>query len=191
MLEDIELTSKRAVKVGRTGASERGRKGQAEWNGASADSDGESKNGGEVDRVYRLLKTSILQCEFRPGDFLAESNLARRYKTSRTPVREACNRLAQEGWISSIRHKGYVIPEISIRESSRSTNIASCWSASTRKRPRTASREQLADLRDIAEVENKRTATVSEIMAANDAFHLAIAEIAANHYILDRLKLTL
>ena len=192
MLEDIELTSKRTVKVGRTGASERGRKGQAEWNGASADSDGESKNGGEVDRVYRLLKTSILQCEFRPGDFLAESNLARRYKTSRTPVREACNRLAQEGWISSIRHKGYVIPEISIRdivEIYEYRKLLECFNAE--KAARTASREQLADLRNIAEVENKRTATVSEIMAANDAFHLAIAEIAANHYILDRLKLTL
>src|SRR2546426_626600 len=71
---------------------------------------------GEVDRVYRLLKDWILQCEFRPGNFLAEVDLARKCDTSRTPIREACNRLSQEGWISRIRHKGYLVPAISIRE---------------------------------------------------------------------------
>ena len=74
------------------------------------------KNEGEVDRVYRLLKNWILQCEFRPGDFLTEVSLAERCETSRTPIREACNRLSQEGWISGIRHKGYVVPSISARD---------------------------------------------------------------------------
>jgi len=41
-----------------------------------------------VDRVYRALKSRILQCEFHPGDFLAGVDLARRCDTSRTPVRE-------------------------------------------------------------------------------------------------------
>ena len=71
---------------------------------------------GEVDRVYRILKDAILQCQVLPGDFLVEIELARRCKTSRTPVREACNRLSQEGWISQIRHKGYIVPALSVRE---------------------------------------------------------------------------
>jgi DNA-binding GntR family transcriptional regulator len=153
---------------------------------------GESGKEGEVDRVYRLLKNGILQCEFRPGDFLAEANLARQCETSRTPVREACNRLSQEGWISSIRHKGYVIPPISIRdivEIYEYRKLLECFNAE--KAAQTASRKQLADLRDIVEVENKRTAKVSDIMAANDVFHLAIAEIAGNRYILVRLKVAL
>src|SRR4029077_19118423 len=89
------------------------------WRTASLTSrrtDDVKKDEGEVDRVYRLLKNCILQCEFRPGDFLAEVNLAERCETSRTPIREACNRLSQEGWISGIRHKGYVVPSISARD---------------------------------------------------------------------------
>jgi GntR family transcriptional regulator, rspAB operon transcriptional repressor len=154
--------------------------------------DGERGTLGEVDRVYRLLKNWILQCEFRPGDFLAEATLARQCKTSRTPVREACNRLSQEGWISSIRHKGYVIPPISIRdivEIYEYRKLLECFNAE--KAAQTASREQLADLSNIVEVENNRTSKVSDIMAANDVFHLAIAEIAGNHHILVRLKATL
>jgi DNA-binding GntR family transcriptional regulator len=57
---------------------------------------------GEVDRVYRVLKGCILECEFRPGDFLAEADLARHCSTSRTPIREACSRLTQEKWITRI-----------------------------------------------------------------------------------------
>ena len=52
----------------------------------------------------------------RPGDFLSEVELARQCETSRTPVREACNLLSQEKWIQRIRHKGYVLPPISIRD---------------------------------------------------------------------------
>jgi DNA-binding FadR family transcriptional regulator len=71
---------------------------------------------GEVERVYRLLKGWILDATLRPGDFLSEVARARQCETSRTPVREACNLLSQEKWIQRIRHKGYVIPPISIRE---------------------------------------------------------------------------
>jgi DNA-binding GntR family transcriptional regulator len=151
-----------------------------------------SEKEGEVDRVYRLLKNWILQCEFLPGTFLAEASLARRCETSRTPIREACNRLAQEGWISGIRHRGYVIPPISIRdivEIYEYRKLLECFNAE--KAAQTASREQLADLVGIIEVENKPKAKANEIFDANDAFHLRIAEIAGNQRVLARLKLTL
>jgi DNA-binding GntR family transcriptional regulator len=154
--------------------------------------DGKGEKEGEVDRVYRTLKSWILDCEFRPGDFLAEASLARRCQTSRTPIREACNRLSQEGWISGIRHKGYVIPPISIRdivEIYEYRRLLECFTAE--KTAQTASREQLADLSNLVEIENKNDAKMSEIMVANDAFHLAIAAIAGNQRVLLRLKLTL
>ena len=33
---------------------------------------------GEVDRVYRLLKSWLMECQFAPGQSLAEVDLARR-----------------------------------------------------------------------------------------------------------------
>jgi DNA-binding GntR family transcriptional regulator len=154
--------------------------------------DAVKKDEGEVDRVYRLLKNWILQCEFRPGDFLAEVNLAERCETSRTPVREACNRLAQEGWISGIRHKGYVVPSISARdivEIYEYRKLLECFNSE--KAAQTATWEQLATLGRILEVENKRKTKIDDILAANDAFHLGLGEIAANRRVVLRLKLTL
>ncbi|HZT32660.1 MAG TPA: GntR family transcriptional regulator [Bryobacteraceae bacterium] len=153
---------------------------------------GDNEKEGEVDRVYRVLKNWILQCEYRPGDFLAEVDLARQCETSRTPIREACNRLSQEGWISRIRHKGYMIPPVSIRdivEIYEYRKLLECFNAE--KAAHTASAEQIARLRVILEVENRPKAPVAEILAANDAFHLGIAEIARNQRVLDQLKLTL
>ena len=147
---------------------------------------------GEVDRVYRSLKNWILQCEFHPGDFLAEVDLARRCETSRTPIREACNRLSQERWISQIRHKGYMIPHISVRdilEIYEYRKLLECFNAE--KAAHLASPEQLAKLRLIIETENKPKPPMSEILAANEAFHLGMGEIASNQRIMDQLKLAL
>lgn len=147
---------------------------------------------GEVDRVYRMLKHWILQCDFRPGDFLAEVDLARQCETSRTPIREACNRLSQEGWISRIRHKGYMVPAISIRdivEIYEYRKLLECFNAE--KAAHTASVEQIANLRLILEVESRPKAPLADILSANDAFHMGIAEIARNQRVLDQMRLTL
>ena len=74
------------------------------------------KKGGEVDRVYLLLKGWILNCRFRPGDFLPEVEVAEHCNTSRTPIREACNRLAEEKWLSKIQNRGYIVAPISIQD---------------------------------------------------------------------------
>jgi DNA-binding GntR family transcriptional regulator len=165
-LEDNELTSRRA--------------------------DGVKKDEGEVDRVYRLLKHWILQCEFRPGDFLAEVNLAERCETSRTPVREACNRLSQEGWISGIRHKGYVVPPISARdivEIYEYRKLLECFNAE--KAAQTSTPQQLASLARILDVEKKNKTKIDDILAANEAFHLGLGAIPGNRRVMVRLKLTL
>jgi DNA-binding GntR family transcriptional regulator len=147
---------------------------------------------GEVDRVYRTLRNWILQCEFRPGDFLAEVELARRCETSRTPIREACNRLAQEGWIAQIRHKGYMVPQISVRDIVdiyEFRKLLECFNAE--KAARVASPEQLATLRGIIEAEQKPKPAMSDILAANEAFHIGLGNIANNQRVMDQLKLAL
>ena len=146
----------------------------------------------DSDRVYTRLRGSILECEFRPGDFLSEVELARQCKTSRTPVREVCNRLSQEGWISRIPHRGYVVKPISIREIVEIyeyRKLLECHAASTTAR--NASEIQITRLRRIIAVEKKPHARVNEILAANNDFHLALGQIAGNQRILEQLKLTL
>jgi len=152
---------------------------------------GEEKEG-EVDRVYRLIKSWLIECTLAPGELLAEVELARRCDTSRTPVREACNRLVQDGWIVSLRHRGYKVTPVSIKELFETyeyRKLLECFTAE--KAAHIATSAQLAHLRETVRIETDSTAEVRTIIEASDTFHIAIAEIAGNSQIIAHLKATL
>jgi DNA-binding GntR family transcriptional regulator len=147
---------------------------------------------GEVERIYRTLKGWLIECTLPPGEILSEVELARRCDTSRTPVREACNRLAQDGWITRVRHKGYLVTPVSIRDLLQLyeyRKLLECFNAE--KAAQVASSEQFAKLEKIIDVERDKTAGVQEILPASAAFHLALAEIAGNQRVYEQLRLTL
>lgn len=147
---------------------------------------------GEVERVYRLLKEWILDTTLRPGDFLSEVDLARKCETSRTPVREACNLLSQERWIQRIRHKGYVIPPISIREIIEVYEYRKLLECFTAERAATsATPEEVLELRELISVEDRLDLDMAAFLRANHDFHQRLAEIARNGRVLDQVKLTL
>jgi DNA-binding GntR family transcriptional regulator len=150
------------------------------------------KKGSEVDRVYRLLKSEILSCRFRPGDFLPEVEVAAQCKTSRTPVREACNRLAEEKWLSKIQNKGYIVSPISVQdimEMYQYRKLLECFTAE--RTAQIISPQEIASLKRIIAVENKPNAKLSEIVEANFALHTGIGRLAQNQRVYDQLALTL
>lgn len=57
-------------------------------------------------RVLDLLRTDIVRGVLRPNEKLNEDALARRYQVSRTPLRAAIRRLAAEGLVETIPHRG-------------------------------------------------------------------------------------
>lgn len=65
--------------------------------------------------AYILLKNKILSNEFKPNEYLEEKKLSELTGMSRTPVREAVNRLAQEDLITIIPNKGIFVTELSIQ----------------------------------------------------------------------------
>jgi DNA-binding GntR family transcriptional regulator len=60
------------------------------------------------------LREQILQGTFRPGEQINESELANRLRTSRGPVREAVQRLSQEGILVNHRNRGVFVLELSV-----------------------------------------------------------------------------
>lgn len=64
------------------------------------------------DRVYELLKRRILTCTLPPGQRLNEKEIAEEFKVSRTPLREALNRLGQERLLVRTPYAGYVVAPI-------------------------------------------------------------------------------
>jgi DNA-binding GntR family transcriptional regulator len=60
-----------------------------------------------VPRVHGALRELATRFELRPGEHVNEMALARRLGVSRTPVREALNRLVSEGLIDFVPNKGF------------------------------------------------------------------------------------
>ena len=56
--------------------------------------------------VYQDLKEKLIHCTYPPGSMLNEVQLASQYGLSRTPIREAINRLEMDGYVKVIPKKG-------------------------------------------------------------------------------------
>jgi DNA-binding GntR family transcriptional regulator len=61
------------------------------------------------DIVYKAIKARILNGEYSPGHSLKEAVIAREFKVSKTPVREALGALVQEELINVFPRVGYAV----------------------------------------------------------------------------------
>ena len=61
----------------------------------------DAQHGELADRTYRQLRELIVRGRLPPGARAMETELAKRFGVSRTPVRESLARLAQEGYLVS------------------------------------------------------------------------------------------
>jgi DNA-binding GntR family transcriptional regulator len=68
------------------------------------------------DHVYRALRDAILEGVYEPHDHLVQIQLAKELDVSRTPVRDALQRLSQEGIIRSVGARGYVVSSLTPRD---------------------------------------------------------------------------
>jgi DNA-binding GntR family transcriptional regulator len=64
------------------------------------------------ERVYLHLKEAITTLAIRPGSPLVETDLARQLGVSTTPVREALQRLGQDGLVVQNRYRGTAVVTI-------------------------------------------------------------------------------
>lgn len=68
------------------------------------------------DRVYESLRRKIINCEYAPGVLLNEAALIKEFEASRTPIRDALNRLASENLVTVIPKKGVIVNGISLKD---------------------------------------------------------------------------
>lgn len=57
-------------------------------------------------QVHVRLRSDIVHARLRPGELLSENQQALRLGVSRTPVREAIQRLVREGWVRVLPQRG-------------------------------------------------------------------------------------
>jgi DNA-binding GntR family transcriptional regulator len=69
-----------------------------------------------ADGVYTALRQAIVERALDPGEALTEGELSRRFRVSRTPVREALARLEQDGLVHVVPKKGAFVRTLSPAE---------------------------------------------------------------------------
>lgn len=65
-------------------------------------------------QVYDEIKRGILKGQYMPGDVLTERKLSDEMGISRTPIREAMQMLAHDGWLVMETYKGAVVREFDL-----------------------------------------------------------------------------
>lgn len=66
--------------------------------------------------VYDILRSRIIHCVYEPGSMIYEQLLTQELEVSRTPVREALNKIEQEGFIRIMPKKGVIVKDISVAD---------------------------------------------------------------------------
>jgi DNA-binding GntR family transcriptional regulator len=69
-----------------------------------------------VEQVYRSLKEAIITGRIAPGAWLYETAITQALGVSRTPLREAFNRLKGDGLIQVVPHRGAFVVELDERD---------------------------------------------------------------------------
>lgn len=146
----------------------------------------------EVERVYWLLHEWVVSAELPPGAFLSEPELAERCNTSRTPVREALGRLAQDGWVTSIHRKGFRVRPITLKDLSEMYTYRRVFEQFAAEQAAIAgTTEQFDGLARILEMERRSEEQPAEMVTANELFHLTLAEMTGNERILMQMRLVM
>lgn len=66
-------------------------------------------------QVHARLRSDIVHARLRPGELLSENQQALRLGVSRTPVREAVQRLVREGWVHVLPQRGTRVSLLSMQ----------------------------------------------------------------------------
>jgi len=131
-----------------------------------------------VDAIHAEIRNDIIVLRLTPGARMSENELARRFSTSRTPVREALFRLVDEGLVEVLPQRGTFITRISLRAVRRARFVREAMEVAIMRQAaeRGLSAESLRTLdASIAEQEAARD-DPERFTSADDAFHRTFAD---------------
>lgn len=73
------------------------------------------KSGNETyaSAIYASLRTDLISGRLAPGEKLRINSVRQKYNVGLSPIREALNRLAVEGFVTQSDHRGFTVAEVS------------------------------------------------------------------------------
>ncbi len=131
--------------------------------------------------IYRALRREIASLRRKPGEAISEKEIAQAFGVSRTPVREALLRLADDGLVEIFPQSGTIVSRIPLESLPESIVIRKAREeAATRYAAERATPRQVDRLRANLDVQLEMQAADDRdgFHAADEDFHRLIAETA-------------
>lgn len=147
-------------------------------------------SGSLAEFAYLAMRDVLQKGRFKPGEHLPETEIANWLGISRTPVREAVQRLVSEGLLANGRWNGVIVAELdsqqlvelyAVRESLEGTAAGLA--------AQHASAPEIAYLKDILSQEASMREQPERLVEINFKFHHGIYCAAHNRYLLQSLSL--
>ena len=138
-----------------------------------------------TERAWRALEEEIVTLRIAPGSVVSEAGLSARLGLGRTPVREALQRLANEGLVQILPRRGIIVTDIDIAAQLRLLEVRR---EIERLLARSAAQRSPRDIRDRFETIANEMEVAAEheddvaFMRLDRAFNLLLLEAAANEF---------
>lgn len=135
------------------------------------------------ERAYHTIRKLLVEFKLKPEERINEVQLSRSIGLSRTPVREALNRLASEGFVTLTPNRGFFVRALStegLLDLYELRSIIEC--AAFRLMCDRAEDEQIQRLHSYwsAIEPGYETRPADEVLGQDEGFHLLIAESSGN-----------
>jgi DNA-binding GntR family transcriptional regulator len=147
-------------------------------------SSGSSSRDKLSEKVYKALKRDIIRGIYPAGEPLSEKDLAKKYKSSRTPVREAAVRLQEDRLLRIVANRGYFVSEITLQELNdvyeyRTAVECAAAELAARKAPDSELLQQLTQLAENTYLTDSLESYI-EFIEADTLLHVGIARLSRN-----------
>ena len=138
------------------------------------------------ERVYWMIHNEVLSGVYKAGDRLREGELAKQFGVSRTPVRIALERLANDRFVDITAHAGAVVRGCSDEEIIEIFQIRALLEPfAARLAAKNRTQSQLDEMRELcAQMEKHGEREVPDFAAIaplNNRFHQIILDAAGHH----------
>ncbi|MGA7793364.1 MAG: GntR family transcriptional regulator [Candidatus Acidiferrales bacterium] len=144
-----------------------------------------------VDRVYESMKGLVVSYALKPGERVNEVEHSKQLGVSRTPLREALNRLGTEGLLDFIPKRGYFCRNLNPKEIFDLYELRKAIEISgIRLATRVATDEKIEALtRLLGDVEfGSESGTGEELAQLDETFHERLLEMSGNAEMLRVLR---
>ncbi|MFB9949226.1 GntR family transcriptional regulator [Rhizobium puerariae] len=140
--------------------------------------------------VYDRLLAMINDFEIKPGERVNEVLVARKLGVSRTPLREALNRLAIEGFLTTRPAKGFFCRDLNPEDTFQLYQLrAIIETAGVRLAARSARDEDLTKLRDfLMSTADSKDEPIESLLSYDETFHESIVKMSGNAEMLRVMK---